>query len=61
MPKIVNSKFLDRVDDVLGMGEYRKTLMDLKVLGISCVGVEREEKYCADAVSRLRQEVFDFS
>ena len=32
MPKIVNSKFLDRVDDVLGMGEYRKTLMDLKVL-----------------------------
>jgi hypothetical protein len=32
MPKIVNSRFLERVDDVLGMVEYRKTLMALKFL-----------------------------
>lgn len=32
MARIVNAKFLERVDDVLGLGEYRKTLMALKVL-----------------------------
>jgi hypothetical protein len=46
------------VDPYMGVGT---TLVACKALGISCVGVEREEKYCADAVSRLRQEVFDFS
>jgi hypothetical protein len=29
-------------------------------MGISVVGVEREEKYCADAVARLQQDVFDW-
>jgi hypothetical protein len=32
MPQIVNDRFLERVDDILGLGEYRKTLMALKVL-----------------------------
>jgi hypothetical protein len=32
MAKIVNAKFLQRVDDVLAMVKYRKTLMALKFL-----------------------------
>ena len=32
MARIVNAKFIERVDDVLGLGEYRKTLMALKFL-----------------------------
>lgn len=31
-----------------------------KALGLSCISVEREEKYCAEIVTRLRQNVFHF-
>jgi hypothetical protein len=31
-----------------------------KAMGIGCTLVEREEKYCADAVHRLQQECFDW-
>jgi DNA modification methylase len=32
-----------------------------KAMGLSCVCVEREEKYCAEIVTRLRQQVFTFA
>jgi len=31
-----------------------------KALGLSCVLVEREERYCADIVERLRQQIIPF-
>jgi DNA modification methylase len=32
-----------------------------KAMGLQCTMIEREEKYCAIAVERLRQSVFNFS
>lgn len=32
-----------------------------KALGLSCVCVEREEKYCLEIVTRLRQQIFNFT
>ena len=46
------------LDPYMGVGT---TLLAAKAFGLSAIGVEREEKYCADAVKRLEQEVFDFS
>lgn len=31
-----------------------------KALGLSCVSVEREEKYCEEIVIRLRQQIINF-
>jgi hypothetical protein len=45
------------VDPYMGSGAF---VLAAKAMGISVVGVEREEKYCADAVARLQQDVFDW-
>lgn len=45
------------LDPYMGVGT---TILAAKAAGISAIGVEREERYCADAVVRLQQEVFDF-
>jgi hypothetical protein len=42
--RIVSEKFLERVDDVLGMGEYRKTLMALKFLRWELDRMVRDER-----------------
>lgn len=31
-----------------------------KALGLSCISVEREDKYCAEIVTRLRQQIIPF-
>ena len=36
------------------------TAVACKALGLSCVCVEKEEKYCADGVVRLQQECFEW-
>jgi len=36
------------------------TLVAAKAMGIHCIGVEREEKYCAEIVTRLRQQIIEF-
>lgn len=45
------------IDPFMGSGT---TLRACKDLGIRCVGIEREEKYCAIAAGRLRQSVLEF-
>ena len=42
------------IDPYMGSGT---TLVAAKAFGLSAVGVEREEKYCENAVIRLQQEV----
>jgi hypothetical protein len=32
MPRVLTEKFLEKADDVLDFGKYRKTLMAMKVL-----------------------------
>jgi DNA modification methylase len=45
------------VDPYAGSGTF---LVAAKALGIKCIGVEREQKYCHEIVDRLRQEIFQF-
>lgn len=45
------------VDPYMGSGT---TLRAAKDLGLACVGIELEEKYCEIAANRLRQEAFEF-
>lgn len=53
LPKGVSSV----VDPYAGSGT---TLVAAKALGIRCIGVEREEKYCSEIVTRLRQQIITF-
>ncbi len=46
------------LDPFMGSGT---TLRAAKDLGIKAIGIEKEEKYCAMAVERLRQQVMDFT
>lgn len=45
------------VDVYAGSGT---TLVAAKALGIKAIGVEREQKYCAEIVERLRQQIIQF-
>lgn len=45
------------VDPFAGSGTF---LVAAKKYGISAIGVEREEKYCEDIVTRLRQQIIEF-
>lgn len=45
------------LDPFMGVGT---TLLAARDLGLSAIGIEREEAYCANAVERLRQNVMDF-
>jgi DNA modification methylase len=55
--KMLPNDVKSMVDPYMGSGAF---ILAAKAMGISAVGVEREERYCADAVVRLEQEVFDF-
>jgi DNA modification methylase len=46
------------LDPFMGVGT---TLVAAKQLGIKAVGIEREERYCADAVTRLAQDYLPFT
>lgn len=46
------------LDPFLGSGT---TAVACKDMGLSCTGIEAEERYCEIAANRLRQEVFDFA
>ena len=45
------------LDPYMGSGTF---IVSAKALGLSAVGVEREEKYAESAAKRLQQEVFDW-
>lgn len=45
------------IDPYMGSGT---TLVAAKVMGIQCVGVDREERYCEIAAKRLAQGVLEF-
>jgi hypothetical protein len=45
------------VDTYMGSGTF---IVAAKAMGLSAVGVDREEKFCEDAAKRLEQEVFEW-
>ena len=45
------------LDPFMGSGT---TLLAARAMGASCIGIEREEKYCTIAAERLRQQMFSF-
>lgn len=45
------------IDPYMGSGTF---IVAAKAMGLSAIGVDREEKFCEDASKRLEQEVFGF-